>query len=433
MDEFVRGSHQTILTHSMSVILVLALMFLIGGLVSASRLPRSVKVLVWVALLFRLVGAVSRFEVLQRVYGAGDATGYFGKGWRYAESFRRFDFSPFTQGAEWHGTGFVRSVSGLVLAVIGPGMFAEFLVFSLFAFVGLVGFAVAFHRAYPDAPLTRYLLWIWIFPSLWFWPASIGKEALVLMGLGLAVMGFVGRRGRVHWPVLAFGLFLMFAVRPQVVAVFLLAVIIAQWLSFDGRWTLGRIVQGALIIVLGFTGISFTMRTLGIEEFDVEGVQSYVETDTSRRVTRGTSVGEVAPGLKGAPKAAVNVLFRPLPWEATNMMVLISSIEILSLWAIVYMRRKALARSLRHWRTDRTLRLAIVFILAYSVALGMMVMNLGIIARQRIFLYPFLFLLIEADTSGFLNRARERLPWTRSTRRLQAGTGRPYAWEPDPL
>lgn len=411
MQEFVRPVEQTMFTYWIGLAMVLALVFLVGGLVAASRLPKTVKLLVWLALGLRVAGAIARFQVLQLFYGSGDATGYFGTGWRFAESFRRLDFAPLTQGRDWYGTEFVRSVSGAILVFLGPSMFAEFVVFSLLAFVGLVGFAVAFRRSYPTAQMSRYLLWIWVFPSLWFWPSSIGKEALILMGLGIAVMGFVGRGMRINWPLFIMGLVLMFAVRPQVMAVFLVAVIVSQWLSFEGRWTGTKLIQGAFLLVVGLIGVSYAMRSVGIEDFDVEGVQGYVEGDKSREITRGTSVDAVSPGLKGVPMAVVNVLFRPVPWEATNPLVLLSSLEVLSLWAIVYLRRKNLANSLRNWRSDRMLRLAIVFVLVYSAGLGMMMVNIGIIARQRIFLFPFLFLLLEAkplvtmkDVAARLNR-----------------------------
>lgn len=396
MQEFVRPADQAIFTYWIGLLIVLAFVFLVGVLVSASRLPKTVKLLVWFALGLRVAGAVARFQVLQLYYGAGDATGYFGSGWQFAESFRGLDFTPITQGRDWYGTDFVRSVSGAILVFLGPSMFAEFVVFSLLAFVGLVGFAVAFRRAYPTAQLSRYLLWIWVFPSLWFWPSSIGKEALVLMGLGIAVMGFVGRGRHISWPPFIVGLALMFAVRPQVMAVFLVAVIVTQWLSFEGRWTGAKLVQAIFLLVIGLVGISYAMRSVGIEDFDVEGVQEYVEEGKAREITRGTSVEAPSPGLKGIPMAVLNVLIRPLPWEVSNPLVLLSSLEVISLWAIIYMRRRNLAHSLRYWRSDRLLRLALAFVLIYSAALGMMLVNVGIIARQRIFLFPFLFLLLEA-------------------------------------
>lgn len=430
MTDFVRPVDQTILTEWTGLFLVLAFVFLIGGLASASRLPSAVKALVWLALGLRVVGAGARFLVLQNYYGAGDATGYFGKGWLFADSFRRLDFAPLTQGGAWYGTEFVRSVSGAVLFFIGPAMFAEFVVFALFSFAGLVGFAYAFRRAYPTAPMSRYLVWIWVFPSLWFWPSSIGKEALLLMGLGMAVMGFVGRGRRINWPFFIAGLVLMFGVRPQVAAVFFVAVIASQWFSFEGRWTGRKLMQAVFLLVIGLIFISYAMRSVGLEDFDVEGIQEYVEGDKAREITRGTSVGVVNPGLKGIPMAVFNVLARPLPWEASNPLVLISSLEVLSLWTIVFLRRRNLARSLRYWRSDRMLRLSIAFVLMYSASLGMMLFNVGIIARQRIFLFPFLFLLLEAEPLAAVKAAAGRVKLERMAspvlRRFTAGRRAPF-------
>jgi hypothetical protein len=41
-----------------------------------------------------------------------------------------------------------------------------------------------------------------------------------------------------------------------------------------------------------------------------------------------------------------------------------------------------------------------VFVVLYAVALGLMLTNLGIIARQRIFLFPFLFVLLQGVPSS---------------------------------
>ena len=64
--------------------------------------------------------------------------------------------------------------------------------------------------------------------------------------------------------------------------------------------------------------------------------------------------------------------------------MLVTSVEIMGFWAIAWYRRANLLSSLRHWRHDRLLRVAIPFILAYSISLGMVLANMGVIARQRI-------------------------------------------------
>jgi hypothetical protein len=110
----------------------------------------------------------------------------------------------------------------------------------------------------------------------------------------------------------------------------------------------------------------------------------------------GSEVEAATVGLAGIPIALVNILLRPFPWEARNLMMLITAIEIAAFWGIVWFRRRTLLHALRHWRHDRLLRVAIPFILLYAITLGMVMGNMGIIARQRIFLFPFLFLLLEA-------------------------------------
>ncbi|MGH7508100.1 MAG: hypothetical protein ACREMZ_01350 [Gemmatimonadales bacterium] len=397
---------------------VLALVCFVAGVVSVSRLPPALKLLVYAGLLLRGVGAVLRYEVLLRFYGGvGDAKAYYREGLVYAEYFSKLDFSPFFDPTLWHakvwwGTQFMYFPSGIVLSLIGPTMLGAFVVFSLFAFLGLVGFAVAFRRSYPSVPVSRYVRWIWLFPSLWYWPSSVGKESITMMGLGLAVAGFIGRGSRMNWGLLSVGLLLVFAIRPQVAAVVLLSMIVAQWLSFRTPWTVGRVVQGVLILGLGLAGIWYSMRTIGVGGYDVEGVQSYIADDPARRLGGGSGIEAVTIDWNGVALAMVNTLLRPFPFEATNGPMIVASLEICAFWVIAWVRRRRLIASLRYWRSDRFLRLALTFVLIYSVALGMMLTNLGIIARQRIFLFPFLFLLLEAAPKPRRQVRRTREPWT---------------------
>ena len=424
------ASNAPLLSDWVSLGTVLALLFLAVALVARSRLPRAVKLLFYAAVGLRIVGSTARYRILWDFYdGSGDARGYFGTGVREADQLRRFDFSPvmeWLESGDAIGTSFLHLVSTFVVAVIGNSMFTEFLVFSLFALVGLVGFAVAYHRSYPRASMTGYLAFIWLFPSLWYWPSSVGKEAVILLGLGLAVMGYIGKDERVNWPLMALGTLIVFAVRPEIAGILLLAMIMAHWASFRGGWTFRRVLQGVVLLVVGMAGILHSMETVGIEQVDVEGIVDYAEGNKARDINRGSLVDPVSVDVKGLPVAAFNVLFRPLPWEARNIMVVFSSLEILAVWGLILWRRRDFARSLRNWRSDRFLTFSILFILMYSVALGLMLVNLGIIARQRIFLFPFLFLLPEArlDTGAPKTRRPRRVAprRTREHERRLAGT-----------
>lgn len=392
---------------------------LIAGIavaVSLSRLRRRLKLVIYAALTFRVIGSWLRFTILFDFYGgSGDARLYYARGLEYAERFTRLDFSPFYDPdlwlrGEWWGTSFISFPSGIVLTGIGPSLLGEFVIFSLFAFLGLVGFALAFRNSYPRICLSSYARWIWLFPSLWYWPSSVGKDAVILMGMGLAVVGFFGRRGRINWLFLAIGLFFVFAIRPQVAAVVILSFILAHWLSFGSRWTIGKTFQGGFILAAGLGGIWLCNTYIGVSGFDVEGVRSYLKAESEGAALGGSAIDNVEVGLSGIPMAMLNILFRPFVWEAHNIMALLAALEILGFWIIVWYRRKNLREALRTWRSHPMLRMAVPFILVYSIALGMLIVNLGIISRQRIFLFPFLFLLLEAAPATRRVRARIHYP-----------------------
>jgi hypothetical protein len=393
--------------HWIGVAALLAFVVVVGLSVSLARLPEAVKRLVYAALALRVVGTLARHYMVVDLYGAGDSMMYFEWGVRYSDAFWSGDLAALLDssqwsGRKWWGTQFLRFVTGGAVALFGETFLGGFLLFSLLAFMGLVGFAVAYRRAYPDVPVSRYALWAWLFPSLWFWPSAIGKEALILCGLGIATWGYAGRRGRIHWLLLGAGLALVFAVRVQVAAVFVMGMLLAQWLAFEGRWTLGRAVQGLLILTVGLGTLNLAADQLGMEDLNVGTVGTFVEENSGRGAAdteatgTGSAIGEVASGIAGVPVALVNIMARPFLWEARNRWQLLSALEIFSLWVIVWFRRRNLLLALRHWRGDRLLRLALSFVLLYSILLGMVLANLGLIARQRIFLFPFLFLVIEA-------------------------------------
>jgi hypothetical protein len=216
------------------------------------------------------------------------------------------------------------------------------------------------------------------------------------MGMGLAMWGFVGKNGIKNWRLLIGGSAVVFAIRPQVCAVLLFSFVAAQWLAKSGRRTVRSRLQAMVVVILSFSGILLGMNVVGVESFDLVGVQEYVEA-SSAISTSGSTVEQVEIGLRGIPMAVVNILVRPFIWESTNVMHLASALEVIALWAIIWYRRRNLRRAMKTWRSHPMLRVAVPFIIVYTVSLGIMLVNLGIIARQRIFLFPFLFLLLEAE------------------------------------
>jgi hypothetical protein len=293
---------------------------------------------------------------------------------------------------------------GIIEAVLGPSVMVQFIAFAMLSLLGLLCFGLAFHRTHPDVEVSRYLRWILLFPSLWFWPSAPGKESIIMLGAGLTVLGYGGRKRHISWSILLLGLFLVFAIRPQVALVFFAALLLAPWLAAEQGWSVSRVVQGLALGTLAAIGMSFATQSLGMSEPDAAEVGAYLEARGRTYQTGGSNIQTASVSWMGVPTALVTVWLRPFPWEVKSLMAMLSMLEIGCLWGAILLFRRPVLRSLRAWRHDRLLRLAIPFLLLYSVSAGMTMWNLGILARQRILLFPFLFLLFALDP----RRCRER-------------------------
>ena len=94
--------------------------------------------------------------------------------------------------------------------------------------------------------------------------------------------------------------------------------------------------------------------------------------------------------------AFVNIWMRPFPWDVHNVMSLFSALEVLFLWAFAATRYKVVLLALRRWRKDRLLAYCVPLLGGYTLMIGLTFANLGIIARQRSPLFPFVFMLFTA-------------------------------------
>lgn len=381
-----------------------ASVFLAGGAVlSVSRFNPFPPWLVMLAIVLRIVGALARFDMIRLFYGGvADAQRYFNVGIQIARQVWSLDPYVFSYAfwfggaGRWWGTPFMEKLTGFLLALTGPTMRGGYLLFSMLAFLGLYLMALAVFRHRPGRGAVRFAAWIWLWPSLWFWPSSIGKESLTVCAIGLAFYGYAGKRGRLSWIPYLLGLGLAFALRPHVGAVLALATAAAYWLRSWDRPSPRRIVELLLAGVLAVVFISSMASQFGLDNADLEGVQEFITYRTGQTLEGGSAIGQGPGGVLAIPGAFVNIWLRPFLWDAHNTMALLSALEVMLLWTLAVTRRHAILFSLRHWRRDRLLAFGLPLLAGYTLMIGLTFANLGIIARQRSPLFPFIFLLFTA-------------------------------------
>jgi hypothetical protein len=381
--------------------------------------------LLLLAVVLRIIGSMARYAILFRFYnGLGDAVRYYNEGLDLARGLWGFGTSILSlsywipQFGQWWGTLFLVRISGAVLSVIGPTMRGEFLVFSLFSFLGLYAIATAFHNT--GLGRTRSLLFagmIWLWPSLWFWPSSVGKEAVIMLAVGLVTLGYVGKEDTIRWVPFAAGIGLAFCIRPHVAAVLAMAAMGAHWISGWGRLTPRRLLESIAAFILVIVAFNGMRAQFGLADADLEGMVEFVQYRSEQTLEGGSNIGSVPLGPTGIPLAFINVWMRPFPWEAHNMTSAIAAVELAVFWFLVWRQRRGVLFTVRNWRHHRMLRFAVPLLLVYTLMIGLTFGNLGIIARQRAPMFPFMIALLVAAPQWAQGAGRQSAPSRAGARR----------------
>jgi hypothetical protein len=339
-------------------------------------------------LMLRFLASFYRFDHGQ------DGGVYTIKGAELARSFRHFQFGVDTGGSV-PGTGGMRYIAGLVATVTASNAFAEFLVFSWLGFLGCYLLYRAFVTAMPNGDHRRYALLIFLWPTLLYWSSSVGKDCWMLFTLGIGAYGVarVLARQPGGYSLLIVGLLAGVWVRPHVSAMEFVAFAVALIVGRrdhvrTGSATPALVAKIAGIVLLVVIGALLSGRT-----------QAYLDTKDSTTLAAQTAQGGSAftavnsQSPTGYPVAALTILFRPLPFESHGLPELATSAEALFLLALTLASWRRLITIPGRLRRDSYVLFALVYCLMFFFAFGAL-SNFGILARERIQLMPFVFVLL---------------------------------------
>jgi hypothetical protein len=361
--------------------------------------PRIKRLILW-AFGLKLIAALPRYWMAFALYdGFADATGYNDFGRQIADSIWAgrpvFDVGPMV------GTGFLRLLTGLVYTVTGPSLLAGFVVFSWLGFWGMYLFYRAFRLALPDEDVLLYARLVFLLPSLLFWPSSIGKEAAITLTLGVTAYGAarIMTWASGGFPLLLLGLTGTALIRPHVAVLAFLAISLAYVLrrarpDATALTPIGKALGVTVLLLVGVLVMRSALKFLGVDSFNADTVNGWLDETARRTDQGGSSFAVIGSGTPlQYPAAVLTVLFRPLPFEATSLQALVTSLEGVFLLGLGVRHRRRLLRVLAGLRRRPYVAMCIIYTLLFSYAFSQ-ISNFGIIARQRVQVLPFAVALI---------------------------------------
>jgi len=362
------------------------------------------------ALAAKLAAAMVRYYVAYVVYGGqADAQRY--------NLYAAGQYDQWRQGIvtwEWggkQGTQYMELITTAVYTVVGPSPIAGFVVFASLAFWGQYLLFRAFRVAVPDGDGRRYALLVLFLPSMLYWPSSIGKESWLMLFVGVTAFGaarFFTRQGGAV-VLLVLGAAGMTLLRPHLAVLLFAALAVAQLFRPTNKQSTGVLSKAAGLVVLVTAGYILTTQSasfLGIDDFSWQAVSESVDAASTQASEGGGSAFEAAPIQSPAdiPAAVATVLFRPFPWEANNVQMLVQALEGLLL---VVLLARAWPR-LRHLFAVMKRTPYVTFAMVYTASFIWAFSgfgNFGILARQRVLMLPFFLVLLALPT---LEQLRER-------------------------
>lgn len=400
---FLLGSRLVTVHIAVMAIVLTMVAYLIGRRARGPKEPW-LPGLMMLAMVAKLIGSSVRYYVLEVVYhGSGDARRYHSFGIEIAETWRDLTIPDLTTVAFGsQGTRFTAWVTGLFYAPFEPSRLGGFFIFAFLAFVGQFFFYRAFRTACPESRWKRYAILVFFWPTLVYWPSSIGKESLIILFLGLGSWGAAAlyRRYEFRWlPVIGVAAFLVSLVRLHVAALFigsLIAAVVIENRREKGGLPFGRLVIlmiGALAAVPLALGVAaeFDLDLSQLSADDLEPVFADVGDTTEQG---GSSVeGGVIRGPLDIPAGITKVLFQPLPHEAENVQSLVASAEGVILLGLLVWQLPSMIRNRAQLRKNPWLVACTVYVTLFIWAWSA-ILNLGILARQRSLMVPFLLAIV---------------------------------------
>jgi len=289
-------------------------------------------------------------------------------------------FKPGTIGVLY----FVSFLHMMDLSILG-----QFLIFNIFGFIGLCAFYAALRSITLSSSVKiRYIVLLSVFlPSVSFWSAGMGKDAISFMAIGLALFSALNFSRRI-W-LMAIAVLLMLFVRPHMAGMMVIAISISIVLQKNIS-LLPRLIIGILALVITAIMVPFALNYAGVSA-DASNLESYIEQRANSNLGGGSSLDIASMPL---PVQMFTYLFRPLPFEARSVTQLLASFDNMLLLYLLFIGFKARIK-IKNLQFSENRVFMWWYVVISWIILSMTTANLGIAMRQKWMFVPVLvFLLI---------------------------------------
>ena len=328
------------------------------------------------------------FSIVYAIYvvnNGGDAMGYY-----------RHSLAPDIELAL--GTRAVEVFTSFLTQGLGLSLLGCFFVFNIFGFIGFLAFDASLRSIVADKSKNiRLLATLIVFlPSVSFWSAGVGKDAISFMAVGLALWASLDLSKRTI--LMFFSVLLMLVVRPHMAGLMIMG-LAASFVSQKGMPLLQRLILGFISLGVLAILVPFALNYAGVgENVDADKLGAYIDERQGYNQDGGGGVDISSMSL---PMQLFTYMFRPLPFEAHSIASLMASLDNMILLYLFVVGSYFLIKTKLTPDLKLHNRVFMWYYLCGSwIVLSLTTANLGIAVRQKWMIAPiliFLFLSVIRD------------------------------------
>jgi len=251
-------------------------------------------------------------------------------------------------------------------------------------------------------------------PSAVFWGSGILKDSITMAAASLFFCGFYGlfianRRILYNIFFLLIWGYLLIAIKPYILLALMPGALV--WLVFDrikgiqNKILSTVLVPFLLILAAGVGGALLSFLGDSLSDYSPDKIFEkaiITQQDLKQDYYGGNSfdIGEIDASIGGMiskiPIAIASGLFRPFPWEVTNVVMAFSAMEgaILAILTIWLLMKVNFFRLIRHIFDDPMLIFCLSFSLFFAFSIGLTTANFGALVRFKIPCLPYFVVFV---------------------------------------
>ena len=365
----------------MDILIIIALILIINTfIVSALNNKYVIKVKSYFWILFAVHFLLTALYIILTLSSRSDSIGY------YERSSKETDWFSLLA----YGTTFIEFISWPLIKLFSLSYISMMILFSYLGYLSIVFFYLSLNENVDLKSIRNNFTLkelIFLLPNLHFWTSSLGKGAIISLGLSFFAFGLsrFNRMGRAILIIL--GSLLTLMVRPHIFLTLIVAILIVLLI------TRSEIKPYIKWLIISITLILFFYMSKQVVEFsNTESLDILSSNSLNHRAQ------ELSKSNSGIDISEYNLVmkiftfwFRPLFFDAKGVADLIISFENLLYIFFFITVIKSVIKNWFDW--NGWFRILIFIFLLGSFILSQVTGNLGIAMRQKSQLMPFFFIV----------------------------------------